>query len=338
MRATKLLPAIMLLFVSLTASAQDYNPFKSIGKKGKILTLSNGKYVEFFDYDTIQRIGTVLINIRTKKVVKLLNAGEINKKFSDNSSTSRWYSVDPLAYKYFSSSPYNFVDNNPISRIDPTGKNWFYYQGQGEKDKSWHWQKGNKASYTNTDGKTITTKKGFENLVVYKVTGTNSEGAKTGTLTVYNQNKAVLTNTAFTGGVNGTNPTLPGNYMMNLSVRDAVGPTKMNATLDNPEAAWGIQKIPHKYINPNGVGTNDGGVPGSYNIQGPYGTGRIRLMETNENGDISSEQTHGYYLHGKQDTHNITHGCICDKSEAVFNYFWSGDGKDIRGKVPFSVQ
>jgi hypothetical protein len=156
MRPAKLLSATFILLVSLTATAQEYNPFKSIGKKAKILTLSKGKYVEFFDYDTIQRIGTVLINIRTKKVIKLLNSEATLKKFSDNSSTSRWYSVDPLAHKYFSSSPYNFVDNNPISRIDPTGKNWFYFQAQGEKEKSWHWQKGNKATYTNTDGKSVT--------------------------------------------------------------------------------------------------------------------------------------------------------------------------------------
>ncbi len=45
----------------------------------------------------------------------------------------RWWTIDPKAEKYFSSSPYNFVDNNPISRIDPTGQDWFYYQGEGEK-------------------------------------------------------------------------------------------------------------------------------------------------------------------------------------------------------------
>jgi hypothetical protein len=122
MRAAKILSATLLLLVSLTATAQDYNPFKSIGKKGKILTLSKGKYVEFFDYDTIQRIGTVLINIRTKKIVKLLNAEEVYKKASNNSSSSRWYSPDPLAAKYSQWSPYVFVNDNPIRYNDPDGR------------------------------------------------------------------------------------------------------------------------------------------------------------------------------------------------------------------------
>lgn len=111
MQATKTLPVFLILFTAFTAAAQDYNPFKSIGKKGKIVTLSKGKYVEVFDYDTIQRIGTVLFNIRTKKIVKLLNAEETNKKFSDNSSASRWYSPDPLTDKgkNISYSPYFFL-------------------------------------------------------------------------------------------------------------------------------------------------------------------------------------------------------------------------------------
>jgi len=64
----------------------------------------------------------------------------------------------------------------------------------------------------------------------------------------------------------------------------------------------------------------------------------MRLLETDDDLNVNSGQIHGYYIHGKLDAHNWTHGCICDKSEAVFNYFWSGDGKDVRGKVPVSVE
>lgn len=102
-------------------SAQEYNPYAPIGKKGKIVTLSKGKYVETFDTDTLQRIGSIVINIRTKKVTQLLNTDSLYGIYSDNSSSSRWYSVDPLADQFHSWSPYNFVMNNPIRFVDPDG-------------------------------------------------------------------------------------------------------------------------------------------------------------------------------------------------------------------------
>jgi hypothetical protein len=156
-------------------------------------------------------------------------------------------------------------------------------------------------------------------------------------LSLFNQDKAVVTVDAFSGSsVYGLNATSKGNYFINLNERDAKGPIEMNEKRDNPTAFMGIQAIPHRFINLSGSGARDER-PG-YDIQGAYGHGRMRLLETDENDHISDQQIHGYYLHGKLDLHNWTHGCICDKSEQIFNYFWSGEGKDIRSYVPVSVQ
>ncbi len=128
MNTTKLLLAAFFILTATLSQAQKnpkekkYNPFESIGKKGEIVTAYGDRFVEVFDTDSIQRIGSVMFHIYQKKVVGLLDADSIFNNASDNSSASRWLSVDPLAFLYFSYSPYNFVLNNPIKNVDPDGR------------------------------------------------------------------------------------------------------------------------------------------------------------------------------------------------------------------------
>jgi hypothetical protein len=151
-----------------------------------------------------------------------------------------------------------------------------------------------------------------------------------GTLVVYNQDKVqMIVPEAFTGGnrMYGFPPVNEGTYMMRMDIKDREGPKEMNAARDNPVSHFGAQKIPNRHLESDGR---------SYDVGGSWGTGRIRLNEVDENLKIVEKSTdRGAYLHGKLNSEiNWTHGCICDKSEAVFNYLWN----NVNGHVPFIVQ
>jgi len=42
-----------------------------------------------------------------------------------HATTGSWLSIDPLADKYYSISPYAFCANNPVNLVDPDGKDWY---------------------------------------------------------------------------------------------------------------------------------------------------------------------------------------------------------------------
>lgn len=117
---------LILLFIwdtAYTVSAQK--PFKEIGKDGEVelQTLSNGRYTEYFENDTLRQIGSVMFNTVTNKVEYFIPEDDaIRQKIVLRAKeTSRYMSVDPKSAKYPYSSPYAAFGDNPIIFIDPTG-------------------------------------------------------------------------------------------------------------------------------------------------------------------------------------------------------------------------
>jgi hypothetical protein len=120
----KVLVSIFLLLIwSFAGFCQDENPFNSIGKKGKVLTLSDGKYDELFKRDSVERVGSVLVNRYTRKIEKLLAENPAHANHS-NAEQSRFLSVDPLAKKFPELSPYQYASNRPIDGKDLDGLEW----------------------------------------------------------------------------------------------------------------------------------------------------------------------------------------------------------------------
>lgn len=116
----------LLAALGCIASIQAQNPFKEIDKNNRVevLTLSNGRYVEYFTNDTLRRIGSVMFNTVTGKVEYFIPTDDLNwrEELNRAKEPSRWLSIDPLASKYPYASPYNFTLNNPINNVDRDGR------------------------------------------------------------------------------------------------------------------------------------------------------------------------------------------------------------------------
>ena len=117
--------SLIICFCWATTKAQNEmpNPFAEFGYTPKMATLSKGKYVEYFDQDTIVRIGGAVFNTVTMKIMGFVEEDSIHSEYNLKPEiVSRWLSPDPLAAEYTSWSPYNFVNDNPIIYIDPDGQ------------------------------------------------------------------------------------------------------------------------------------------------------------------------------------------------------------------------
>ena len=103
-------------------NVQAGNPFARFGYKAKVATLSKGKYLEFHDLDSIVKIGSFSYHVKRKSITGFT---KYDTKYPESTLrpeiVSRWLSPDPLSDEFPSWSPYNFVLNNPIRFIDPTG-------------------------------------------------------------------------------------------------------------------------------------------------------------------------------------------------------------------------
>ncbi len=91
------------------------------------MTASDGYNYEFYDQEDTTRIGTVIINRLSGKIVKFVDPSkddfpdEVISRMYDP-YVGRFWQVDPKSHLMPSISPYAFAFNNPMRFIDPDGQ------------------------------------------------------------------------------------------------------------------------------------------------------------------------------------------------------------------------
>lgn len=111
-----------LLLASGFCMAQ--NPFRSLGVKESetpVLTLSNGRYPEVIENDTLIRIGSVLLHGPSGVIAGFIQTDTLySESRMEPEIISKWLSPDPVIKPF--ESPYAGMGNNPILYMDPDGR------------------------------------------------------------------------------------------------------------------------------------------------------------------------------------------------------------------------
>lgn len=126
MRHPYVLALLLALGWPLASHAQQ--PFEQLGVKVDILSLTHGRFPEYFANDSLRRIGSVVYDTRRERVAYLLPPDSLEGRM-ESEITARWVSPDPLAEEDAHLSPYVFAANNAVRYNDPDGRKVIYGAG-----------------------------------------------------------------------------------------------------------------------------------------------------------------------------------------------------------------
>ena len=126
-----------MLLCSITTFSQIDDPYKIFGHNSNVkyeMPVTEMLYIK--NKDTSSNIKAMAFDIANNKLKLLGSNDKILQEIPLSANQIlRWLSIDPKASKYPNVTPYNYVDNNPILKIDPDGADWIistYKNKQGQ--------------------------------------------------------------------------------------------------------------------------------------------------------------------------------------------------------------
>lgn len=253
-------------------------------KNTRYIGLSNGLFDEEISTRRKEIFGHTEFDTQTRKITTFLKEDAVHNQYNFDLAIFGW-SIDPMAQKFPNASPYNFVENNPISRVDPDGDDWIL--STGNKIFWYGGQYGDKKNL----------------LAVYKATSGMDKTIQTSTWPDgHKEYKIVDTRIAMYQDKSDVGPTPEGKYKINLKPDfDRVANANDKGDLvGSPEG--GIEKIPDFVMNP------DPKKKGWRWTYADWGKKRAHLDPVNVTGATSKQRNlNSFYFHDSEK--GYSHGC-----------------------------
>lgn len=121
----------MVILCVLTAFSQT--PYDNFAPEQGVKSMIELSEMQFKVVNTDQNseIRSVEFNKNTHSVRLLNDDGRVLKTVVLNPDDKKFTTMDPLAEKYYSISPYVYCANNPLNSIDPTGMDYYILTDDG---------------------------------------------------------------------------------------------------------------------------------------------------------------------------------------------------------------
>ena len=131
MKQLYLLIPWMLISLSVIGQSKGENPYAIFGGNPYVAGCQKENKFIIENIRNKSEVSKIEHNPLTGQVELRNSINHIIKEIQLRNNESGWHSMDPLAEKYYSISPYAYCANNPVKYIDPDGRDVYHINSNG---------------------------------------------------------------------------------------------------------------------------------------------------------------------------------------------------------------